>query len=224
MNGITAWSWSRLDTYEQCPARFKYKFISKLPDPPNEAMKRGSEVHAIGEKYMKMGGRVPKEFSLVKDHMKTLRKDGAKNTLIVEGSYGFTSDWEPTEWFAKDTWLRCKVDVACIYNGTSALAVDYKTGQFRGDRNFEQLELYAIPLFLTNPMLQTVRTQLWYVDSGNVLSDAKYSYTREFVPGAIKKWTKRAMPMFKDRRFTPNPSDKCRWCPFSKSNSGPCKF
>ena len=36
-NGVTAWSYSRLSDYQQCPAKFKHKHMDKLPDPPGPA-------------------------------------------------------------------------------------------------------------------------------------------------------------------------------------------
>ena len=36
-NGVTAWSYSRLSDYQQCPARFKRKHIDKLPAPADRA-------------------------------------------------------------------------------------------------------------------------------------------------------------------------------------------
>jgi hypothetical protein len=67
--------------------------------------------------------------------------------------------------------------------------------------------------------------RLLYDDDTLLLGDwktgRKYFSNEEQIQ---RDWTRRAVPMFKDRRFAPTPNDKCGWCPFSKAKGGPCKF
>ena len=46
------WGYSKLETFEKCPQKFKYQFIDKLPQPGSAAMERGSKMHESIESYL----------------------------------------------------------------------------------------------------------------------------------------------------------------------------
>ena len=46
---ITTWSYSRWTTYEDCPARARYKFLDRLPDPSGPGEDRGTALHKAAE-------------------------------------------------------------------------------------------------------------------------------------------------------------------------------
>lgn len=47
------WSFSRYSVYKQCPAKARYKFIDKLPEPAAKPLDRGSLIHKQAENYIK---------------------------------------------------------------------------------------------------------------------------------------------------------------------------
>ena len=107
-NLVKAWSYSRLADYEQCPAKFKYKHIDRLPDPGSAAMQRGSDIHKAGENFLKGKGKLTPEYKYFKKEMAELKQ----LSPLVEQQWGFTANWEQTGWFGNDTWLRIVCDVA----------------------------------------------------------------------------------------------------------------
>ncbi len=44
---IKAWSYSRLQTYTQCPQKAKFQVIDKLKEPDGAAGLKGTRVHAL---------------------------------------------------------------------------------------------------------------------------------------------------------------------------------
>lgn len=230
---ITAWSFSRYSTYKQCPLKLKLTAIDKLKEPPNPAMARGAAIHVLAEDYIKGKGRtMPPELKLFTDLFKMLRKQYKKatNGMVVEDNWSFTKDWTETEW---DNWIHCAVRIKldCAHHeGDDVLIVtDWKTGKYRSETNsdyIEQLELYALAALLLHPHLKEVRPRLAYLDQGIVYppEDALLIFVPADIPKLKKIWEKRTKPMLNDTTFAPRPNDKCRWCFFSASKNGPCKY
>lgn len=214
---ITSWSYSRYATYEECPAKAKYKFIDKLPEPPAPAMERGNVIHKLAEEYTKGNiKKLPKELKLFEENFKELKA----SKPLVEETWAFTKEWKQTLWNDwKNCVVRIKVDAACK-DGDTLYIIDHKTGKMR-DGYSTQLSLYALGGALVFPEVKHINTQLWFLDSGDQLEEA---YSAAAAPKLLKDWEKRTKPMLNDTRFAPKPSHSCRWCPYSKSKGGPCKF
>lgn len=266
-----AWSFSRFTAYRSCPAAAAYKNIDKLePFEKNddkvaaivadrksgklkaipgdvEATVKGSVVHALAEDFTKGKlKKLPSELETFSEEFKDLRK----KPTVQEKEWAFTSAWEPTSWFAKDAWLRVKVDNHYI-EGTTCKILDYKTGKApiappsyyeeRGelppkanDPNYnkwdtgkyrehqEQREIYALSVFIMYPDVKTVFAEHWYTDAGVRYSD---SYNRKDFEKLKREWEKKIKPMMNDTTFAPRPSSSaCRFCSFAKSKGGPCKY
>ncbi len=266
-----AWSFSRFTAYRACPAAAAYKNIDKLePFEKNDALVqrivadrksgklkaipsdveatvKGSVVHALAEEYTK--GTMKKlatELETFGEEFKVLRKKGS----VAEKEWAFRSDWSPTSWFAKDAWLRVKVDNHSIEKSDCKI-LDYKTGKApvappnyyetrgqmppkKNDNNYnhwdsgkyrehqEQREIYAIAAFITYPDISMVIVEHWYTDAGVMYSD---SYDRKDFVRLKKEWLKKIKPMMNDETFAPRPSSSaCRFCSFAKSKGGPCNF
>jgi len=214
---ITSWSYSRYSLYEECPAKAKYKFIDKLPEPGNAAMERGNTIHKLAELYTKGEiKKLPPELKLFKEEFAELKK----SKPIVEETWAFTSKWQKTTY---NDWTGCavriKVDVACPDDET-LYVIDHKTGKPR-DGYDAQLSLYALGGMLMFPKAKIISTQLWYLDAGETVAK---EYQADQLTSLMLDWDKRTRPMLSDTRFAPKPGNGCRWCPYSKSKGGPCKF
>lgn len=214
---ITSWSFSRYSVYEKCPAKAKYKFIDKLPDPGGPAMERGNVIHKLAEQYTKGEIKtIPLELRKFKDEFAILKK----SKPVVEESWAFTKHWLKTTW---NDWANCalriKVDAACE-DGTDLYIIDHKTGKKR-DAYEDQLSLYAVGGGLIYPKIKRIFTELWFLDSGEKV---EREYDAANTPKLQAHWNKKVEPMLNDTRFAPKPSHECRWCPYSKSKGGPCKF
>lgn len=233
-NIVKSWSFSRWNEYRACPAKFKYKAIDKLTEPPSPAMERGTAIHKLAEDYTLGKLRtLPAELKLFKDQFKRLRDQKVK---MVEEQWAFKRDWTLTKWNDwSDCWLRVKLDVAYINPEHNALVpIDHKTGKFRAEKNEEyvlQLDLYGTAGFAQVPTVDVISPRLWYIDQGRVYPDPDVNDEEEeieFFPKDAKimrkKWEDRVKPMFMDRTFKPTPGAACTYCHFKKANGGPCKY
>lgn len=215
---ITAWSYSRLKDYDICPlyafyahsAGSSYKHLRKF----GEAALRGIRVHEKGELYLQDKLRkFPQAYSYVKKPMQELKKLGA----VAEGKWCLTSEWEATEYFANDAWLRLAID-ARVDLGDTQRVIDFKTGKIYDDHP-QQLELYALAAFKMFPEVETVSVENWYLDIGEI-HDADIGRDEEVK--LTEKWNARAEKMLSAEEFPANPCWKCKWCDFAASKGGPC--
>lgn len=228
---ITAWSYSRWNTYEQCPRKAKYQIIDRKKVAQNAAMKRGADIHSMAEQYVK--GRMPalpKELELFDDEFHQLAElySGGELQVDAEGQWAFKSDWTTCDWFGKATWLRLVVDLAVYNEADNRLTIiDYKTGKIREGYD-DQLKLYAGAAFAKYPNLEEVKTELWYLDQGEIIGGnddtGEGIYGPEEGDKFISYWTKKVKPMMVDKTFAPRPSALCRWCDFSQEKGGPCEY
>jgi PD-(D/E)XK nuclease superfamily len=226
---VKSWSFSRYSDYMKCPAFFKYKHLDKIAEPPNPAMQRGTDIHAMAEKFVKGElKKLPKELELFADDFQRVRGQQEK---VVEESWAFKSDWSLTTWNDwNGCWLRVKMDLCYVnHEHNVAVPIDHKTGKCRDEEHAkygEQLELYAIATLLQMPHVDVVSPRLWYLDHGVIFPDPEkeeLEITRKDLPKLQKKWEKKVAPMFKDTVFKATPSaTACRWCHYRQSNGGPC--
>lgn len=226
MSAIDAWSWSRLETFELCPAQFKYKFIDKLPSPGSPAMARGNVVHKEAADYLQAKTDALPEAVKLPFHRKLLEECRAAEDKVVEQQWAFNRQWEPTGWFAKASapsgaaWLRTIVDYGVVYEDMEVEVIDWKTGKVYG-HNAEQVELFGLAVLCHFKPTTKVTTRLVYFDAGAEQVDVVLAKDKEAL---IAKWTAKVQPMFAETQFLPRPNERCRFCDFAKSKGGPCRF
>ena len=213
-----AWGFSKLDTFRTCKAKFMYQFIEKIKDRESSpAMLRGQKMHENIEGYLNGW-----ETTLLPENESwQVAIDALKERdFKAEQALGFDSHWNLLpDWFHKAVWLRVKMD-ASYKEGTKGWAIDFKSGKYRVPST-EQVELYAIGLHAANPELETVVAQFWFIDTGEV-------YDREYTAAELlalrKKFESASGALYAEEAWTPEPSRECRWCSYSKTKGGKCKF
>jgi hypothetical protein len=221
---VTAWSYSRWADYDQCPAKFKYKHLDRLPAPGSAAMARGNEIHKVAENYVKgKTNKVPPELKNFSAKFQQLRGLDA----MVEQEWGFKKDFVYTGrkgWFGDDVWFRAKADVFIVYEDKTGDLIDHKTGK-KYETNKDQVELFTLAGFRRLPELTHITTRLWYLDiEDEDEQEVIAEYTAHDAALIQRDWNKKVIPMFSDRKFAPKPNNKCGWCDFSARKGGPCKF
>lgn len=215
-NKIAAWSYSRWTDYEKCPLLAKFKHVDRIKEPENDAMKNGQVAHTSLAEFL--GGKI--ELPEVGQKFTNLLHQLRELEPLHDEEWGFTNQWIPTGWFARNAWFRSKLDVAVVYDDNSADVVDFKTGK-ESPTHAQQAELYAISIFVRYAQVSHVTARFWYLDFG---TESVFRFARADVEGLIKKWEKRVQPMLNDEIFAPRPGTHCKWCFYAKSNNGNCKF
>lgn len=251
---FTAWSYSRYRDYKRCPYFAAQKHLHKVSEGPDSpAMARGSAIGAMAEDFTTGAlKKLPKELSLFREQFMAVQKK-RMNNVWVEESWCFTADWQyvthvfphtpagdmnwqafgETDWTAwRSIWLRVKMDLCGVDEPTNVLVpVDHKTGKYREydlASYLEQLEIYALGGMLKFTQVAGASPRLWFLDEGleypQDVDAGEIYYGREDLPRLMKKWAANVKPMLTDTTFRPRPNDKCRFCTYSVSKGGTCKF
>jgi len=155
------WSHSSLKEFENCPRKYHAtKVLKKYPFVKTDQMRYGDELHKAAEHYVK-GEALPQQFEFIQPTLDALlAKNGSKH---AELKLAATKDFEPCDWFSKDTWVRGIIDLLILdEENKTAWVVDYKTGSDKyPDR--DQLELMALLTFAHYPQVEQVNAALLFV-------------------------------------------------------------
>ena len=208
---------SKLDVFRECPAKFKYQFIEKLPQRPSEALERGSRVHANIEEYL--NGWTSKLIEPADNWQEALDAIKTKN-FKGEQPIGISREWKLLpDWFHKDTWLRVKMD-AYVLEPKSICVIDFKTGKYKIPST-EQVELYALAGLSIAPHIEEARAEMWFLDTGDTYITI---YTADQLRALRAKYEKEFDRLSNNDDWSPTPSSACRYCYCSKTKGGPCKY
>lgn len=223
---ITSASYSRLLDFESCRLKAYYKHVERVPDPrPATAADRGTDIHNRMELYTRGLGDMPAEVSKhFKDEALSLRNHFTKGVVSLEGEWAFDHDWQPTEW--KGGWFRLKADAVVHMSKKHAVVIDFKSGKRFGNeiKHGEQLQLYALSVFIREPTVERITSELWYFDQNEL---ATYDVTRAQGMRCLKGFDNRAQKMTTATTFPANPNGfSCKWCPYKPvelGGTGHCK-
>ncbi len=218
---IPQWSYSRLGCYERCPKQAEFQFIKKIKEPQHPAMERGKNIHQLCEDYIRGNiEEIPKELSEFEDAFDMLKDLYLHGHVICESDWAITTEWQKTGWFAEDTWGRAKVDAFVYEEGLSkeARVIDFKTGRYQGNQEAhrEQCEFYGSVALNRYPELESIITEMWYLDHGKI---DRYVYTPASIKFKQERIHNRAMAMTTATEFPAKPSKfGCKWCYFGQQN------
>lgn len=225
---ITSASYSRLGTYNTCPAKAKYNILDRIKEPSNQAMDNGTRVHDLAAKWAtKKLKFLPTELERFAEEFEVLRSEKTK----VEQDWVFRKDWSVTrfdDW--NGAWLRMKVDAHYLaVTGTKTkritrvYIIDHKTGKFSPDHALQR-SLYAMGAFLIYPDAVEAIVSHWYLDQGVEEPEGGQVFKASQLESLQKTWTNKFKAMLSDTTFAPRPGTYCGYCYYSKSKNGPCKF
>ena len=216
MTKVMPLSFSRLSTFEQCPAQFDYLYVSKrVQSTSNESADYGDRVHKVLEAY---GNGTLDEQTLSEEGRSTLKQWGAVVDKITSRSgtklYGHqmavNRELKPVDWFASDVWIRSIADVLVV-DGDTAYCLDYKTGKVK--ENPTQLQLFAAMVMWHFPEVNTVKTSFIWLKF-NQTTNAKYE--RRFLDALWRGMEPRfdkVQEIIDLGVFNTKPSGLCPWCP-----------
>lgn len=222
MKDITAWSFSRLKDFEQCPLKAYKKYVEKASQEHMDmtAANRGSMVHTSAELFVQGDGPFIKEMAKFRDYFADVKIEYEAGDVIVEQDWGFDKDWSVTGWFDKDVWCRMKLDTLRTKTRNDdgdpvhVIPTDYKTGKKYGNEvsHGQQGQIYAVGTFLRFPTVEVADVELVYLDQGQT---TKRTYTREKAMKFLPSWTSRGLKMTEATDYPPKPNKMtCMWCPF----------
>ncbi len=245
---IEAGSFSRLNVYENCPKAGYYAYAARIPEPdrgephkkcpinPDTGERewydhRGTRIHGSMDKFVR--GILDKycvELKCLDIELTNVRAAYEEKMVYSEQDWAYDYEWQVTDWFGPEAWMRIKLDIFQAIKGTrdkpiEACAIDLKSGKIFGNevKHNEQVQLYALGAFKRYPSLEKVHTELWYCDHNEVKT---MTYRRNQALRFQKGWDSRMTRMLSDTIFKATPSkEACRWCPYrakEDKGSGTC--
>jgi CRISPR/Cas system-associated exonuclease Cas4 (RecB family) len=200
-----SWSYSTLNLYKQCPQKYKYVKIDKLPEKPSYHLQKGIQTHNVAEEYL-LGNikDVPPVLRKFRSEFENLRKAGA----LAEEAIVLNKDWKPLEsddpWKDPNAWFRAKIDARI-----DDFIIDFKTGRHYAE-HINQAKLYA-NIQLLRSKADHITVEFWYVNSGDVFM---YTFYRNDLEEHIKEWEDKVNIMHNDTEFKPKKNEYCKYCDF----------
>lgn len=215
-------SFSRLSTFESCPAKFDYLYVTKsVKDQDNEFTIYGTRVHEALENYGRaraasddaaqavsaledIGDDVRKHFPIVD------RVIGLGGSVFFEHQMALRRDKTPCDWFASDVWIRGIADVLVV-NGNRAWCLDWKTGKPK--ENPTQLQLFAALVFAHFPEVTEVRTSFIWLNHDDATNAIYERRMADHLWLALEPRFSRVQDTVDLGVYPTKPSGLCRYCP-----------
>lgn len=206
----TAWSYSRLTNYEQCPKKFWHLSVQKdFKEAESPEMGHGKKVHKALELRVGQGVPLPSDLSYLEPV--AAKFANASGLKLVEQQLAITADFTPTGWFANDVWCRSIIDLAVV-NGPRAVLVDWKTGKESDD--FTQQLLAAAMFFLHNKEVMDIDLMYYWIKTRKPTIRSLARDDAKLVWGNIVKRVRRYNHAHVEVTFPPKPSGLCKkHCP-----------
>lgn len=218
-----ALSHSRLSDYNQCPRKFKLKYIDKASNfKEDDAQKsvhlvRGSNVHKALENYVVKviageEGIKPSSLPEVEQTKPFIQKIfDTYPKVYPELQISIDQNWQKVEWFSKDSYYRAIFDLIALKPGHAFIG-DYKTGKFNDytpDNGYGQLELSSAIALSLFPEADQVDNSYIYVDHKKIVTK---SYTQGDRERLVNHFIGEHEKVNSDTEFKPTTNEFCKWC------------
>lgn len=207
-------SYSRLTTFEQCPAKFNYLYIEKTAvDHGNEYTEYGNRVHESLENYGKTHNEKyltpeTRKFKPIVDNV-----SAQPGMRYFERQLAIDAEGNPCDWFSKAVWFRAIVDVL-IDAGDVVTILDWKTGAVKPDMT--QLRVFAYMVHRHFPRAKRFKVAYVWLQHDDVTPS---EFTAEQAVEGWKNIDARASVVdvaVETRVFPHKPGHLCKWCPAKK--------
>jgi RecB family exonuclease len=231
---FTPYSFSKINSFEMCPAKFDFNYIQKLRFwVPNLATERGSYIHTLLENDTKSKPTSFK-FTLIDEEIERECKEIYKK--FKESNWGkfyfseaFTAEAEvefgmkktdeglkPCRYYDKEALFRGKID-HFIKDYDTIYVADWKTGKISAYPAPLQLVMYAVWAFNEYPDVETVRAAFVYVEHPESEDMVKeYVFKREHLSQLTKKVIEKIVTIEKSGEFPKKEGPLCEYCDFRK--------
>ncbi len=210
MNQLPAWSYSMLDTFNNCPRQTYHCYILREKEPPSPAQLQGIAVHNALEQRIK-GTPLPEEFARYAPMAESVaRLCGNGTKLYAELKMGLTRTFEPCAFFYENVWGRSAADVVLKKNDT-IMVFDWKTGKKR--EKPDQMHIMALFLFKHFPKVDKITGVNLWLESNEV--GTPYTFTRAMQADMWRETLVKILAMEKalqQMAWPEKPSGLCGFC------------
>lgn len=221
-NKLMPLSFSRLSTFESCPAKFDYLYVTKsVKDQDNEFTIYGTRVHEALESYgralassqsaAEAIGALEGADDDVRRHFGIVERIiGLGGAAYFEHQMALSRDKKPCDWFGADVWIRGIADVLVVRDST-AWCIDWKTGKPKD--NPTQLQLFAALVFAHFPAVEEVRTSFVWLNHDDATNAVYQRRMADHLWLALEPRFSRVQDTVDLGVYPTKPSGLCRYCP-----------
>lgn len=203
-------SYSSIKLFENCSLRYYRQRIKKeVVDEGGEASKHGERIHTFLENRLK-GGGLPAEAAQYEPLCQSVERLAQNGELHIEKELVLTDNLTPTGWWDSDAWLRSKLDILVVMDGT-AVVMDWKTGKRKPD--FFQMQIFAAQVFKHFSEVQRVKTSLVWLKTMEMDTEQYNRVDINKVWVEIMKRIQRIHDAYEHDNWPARPSGLCRYCP-----------
>ena len=226
-----ALSHSRLSDFNQCPRKFKLKYIDKaknmLIDDNQKSIHlvRGQNVHKALEKYaiLKIAGNtnIPEssiaEVESTKPYIDKMIAE--YESVLPESQIAIDSDYNQVDWFSPLANWRAIFDLVSVSKPKSEAVIDdYKTGKLTdydaGPSGFGQLHLSAMIALSLMPNIEVVRVNYLYVDHRKKIPS---EFKQSSLPDLKIHFESEHRKVNAEVNFEPTKNKFCNYCDATKA-------
>lgn len=211
---MTAWSYSSIKTFDQCPKKYYHLKIAKdVKDEGSEASVYGNDAHEAAEHYIKHGTPIPDKYAVMRPAVETLAAfPGEKHTELKLGVRKVGNTFEPCDFFDNNVWYRGIVDLLVV-GGWNAHMIDYKTGKNAKYADMKQLDLMAGAVFTHFPKVMRIKSALVYVVSNEFLPTTHVRTELSQYMSVFDTQLGQLEDCMQSGVFNPKSGPLCGWCP-----------
>ena len=211
---MTAWSYSSLKTFQQCPKKYYHLKVAKdIKDDGSEATVYGQELHKAAEDFIKDGTPIPEKFAFIRPVVEALNRiEGEKHTEIQLGVANNGGKLSPCGFFDKGVWYRGIADLLII-NGDEGFLVDYKSSKNAKYADLKQLDLLAASVFLHYPQVTKLKSALLFVVSNEFVNKDHNSQHKLAYFEHVKYDLERLEKAMETGVWNAVSGPLCGWCP-----------
>ena len=208
---MTAWSYSSIKTFAQCPKKYFHLKVAKdYRDEPGEEADYGTAVHLAAEEYIRDGKPIPDKFAYMRPVVERL--EAIPGDKHCELKLGVTKDLEPCDFFAKNVWWRGIIDLL-IVDGNRAWMIDYKTGKNAKYADKKQLDLMAGAVFAHYPQVQKIKSSLLFVVANALPKKTHVREELQTYMSVFEEDLERLEAAMENGVWNPKSGPLCGWCP-----------
>ena len=207
-----AHSYSAIKMYENCPLRYyRQRILKDVKDEGNEANRYGERLHKLLEDRLGRAVTLPEEAAKYESLCASFERAAQRGgNLEVEFPLTLNEKLRKVDWFAKDAWLRARMDVF-ILQGDNAVVADWKTGARRPD--FLQMQITAAMLFLMYPAVRKVSTAFVWLKVMEVDREVYQRSQLEALWADLMGRIERIKESVETNTWPARPSGLCDYCP-----------
>jgi CRISPR/Cas system-associated exonuclease Cas4 (RecB family) len=215
---MTAWSYSSITLFDQCPKKYYHLRISKdIKEPESEQMVYGKELHLAAEEYIRDDKAIPPQFMYIKPMLDKLKAvPGEKlceyklGIKVIEGG-----KLAPCDFFDKQVWYRGIADLIILdKEKQEARVIDYKTGKSAQYADTKQLKLLAAAVFLHFPEIKTIKAGLLFVVANDFIRENYEAMFKLAYFEQIKPTVQQLESAIESNVWNPKRNFTCKgWCP-----------